>query len=317
MAPQRYKKNYEKIIAATSTPNTTSNRLSASKNSKSISPISSDRQESVLESDSSSSSESSELTDHSFQPYSLSPRPRETDNNRRHYHKLRQAPDASIMATFFILGFVIVGVFSYCLANMSKDEQDCDFISMKEIQEKFPTQSQYTFDAIVSGVNEVKIFNKPSIFLFLYKSDARQTVDNLVQVLARYASNNLNEDCKANPIILTISSLNTVNSKTDYGDIIARYKPILEEKTVMIVKNLDKIPGALAQAFHSICDEYSPLVPKSVIIFTIEVKDTSNKYKSDYEHVEHILRESWSDLDDDTFYPLLTRITSMVLQVQR
>lgn len=314
MAPQKYMKNYEKIIAATSTPNTTSNRLSASKNSKSISPISSDRQESGSESDSSSSSESGKSIDHSFQPHSSH---REPDNNTRHYHKLRQAPDASIMATFFILGFVIVGVFSYCLANMSKDEQNCDFVSMKEIQEKFPTQPQYTFDAIVSGVNEVKIFNKPSIFLFLYKSDARQTVDNLVQVLARYASNNLNEDCKANPIILTTSSLNTVNAKTDYGDIIARYKPILEEKTVMIVKNLDKIPGVLAQAFHSICDEHSPLVPKSVIIFTIEVKDTSNKYKSDYEHVEHILRESWSELDDDTFYPLLTRITSMVLQVQR
>uniref|UniRef100_A0A1Y1K189 Uncharacterized protein n=1 Tax=Photinus pyralis TaxID=7054 RepID=A0A1Y1K189_PHOPY len=309
MSSQRYRKNIRKGIPATSTPY---GRLSPNKSNKSISPILIHKQQaSDLESDSSSSSSdslSAPRIDRNFECESL---PRKNININKSQSNLKV--DTKYMPTVALCFVIVVGVFTITYAAMSSNNMECTFISIEEIQEKFPSQPQSTFNAIVSGVSEIKAFNKPSIFLFLYDSDTRQTINDLTLAIADYASGILNDDCTSNPIILTSSALST---KTDYGTIISTYKPDLEERKVMIVKNLNQIPGTNAQAFHSICDEYSPLVPKSLIMFTVEVKKSNKKYKSDYEHVEEILKESWSDLDDDIFYPLFTRITSMVLKVQ-
>ncbi|KAK4881959.1 hypothetical protein RN001_005278 [Aquatica leii] len=170
-----------------------------------------------------------------------------------------------------------------------------------EVQTKFPSQSKDTWDAISSGINEVKLFNKPSIYF--------------LQTVSRYASGILNDDYNTQPIVLTSNHLNTIKARSDYGYIINKYKPELEEKSVMVVKNLDKIPGEIAQAFHSMCDEISPLVPKAMFIFTIQIKNFTSE-KSDFELIEDILRRSWQDLDDDIFYPLVTRISSMVLRIE-
>lgn len=216
---------------------------------------------------------------------------------------------------FLLIGGTIAMIVGILGIRTFPNDMIINSTTLIEVQTKFPSQSKDTWDAISSGINEVKLFNKPSVFILLYNKEASETVDLFLQTVSRYASGILNDDYNTQPIVLTSNHLNTIKARSDYGYIINKYKPELEEKSVMVVKNLDKIPGEIAQAFHSMCDEISPLVPKAMFIFTIQIKNFTSE-KSDFELIEDILRRSWQDLDDDIFYPLVTRISSMVLRIE-
>jgi len=187
-------------------------------------------------------------------------------------------------------------------------------ISIEELKQHYPLQLEDTWIALESGIDEITSFNKPSVFLLLYKNEADRTVNKLLASIGKYATCNLNGNCETQPIILRSSDLSTADLKSDYGHVINKYKPELEKRAVMIVKNLDKVPGEVAQAFHSMCDEYTPLVDRTAFFFTMKVDSLENS-ETDLQLVEDILRRNWNDLEDDIFYPLFTRISSMVLKV--
>lgn len=217
--------------------------------------------------------------------------------------------------------FVILlagGLLSLVFPSTSESAESLHYdnkITIRDLRSNFPLQSEELWNALESGIQEVKNLNKPSVFLFLYEDEAEDTVNKILSDASKYAECILNRDCEVQPIILTSGNLNSEKAVTDYGYVINKYKSELECKSVMIVKDLDKVLGEVAQAFHSMCDEYTPLVKKTVFFFTMKVDNLRNILKSDVHIAEDILRSNWSNLDEDIFEPLFTRISSIVLRV--
>lgn len=113
--------------------------------------------------------------------------------------------------------------------------------------------------------------------------------------------------CSEDPLEIKPSDISTSDILEDYGRIISKYKDTLEKSGVMIIRNLEKIPGTAAQAFHSLCDEYNPVVNKALFLFTIEVPEIP-KQASHY--TRKYLGNKWTELDETKFAPLFTRISS-------
>jgi hypothetical protein len=210
----------------------------------------------------------------------------------------------SIVLAIFMLSWKVFDIVS---STLSKEM--CDLESIKE---KFPTQDDYFWIAFESGVHDVVQRNQPSTFILLYDEKGEVILQELVQQLSKYAICNIT-DCSNKPIVITDSELNSPDLLKDYGLLIQRYKEQLEKNGVMVVKNLENVRGISAQAFHSFCDQFTPLVDKSLFIFTMKVDELpgSNNMK----FVEEYFKNKWTDIKTDTLNALITRITNMVLEV--
>lgn len=187
-------------------------------------------------------------------------------------------------------------------------------ISLDDIKKEFPLQDQDFWLAVESGLNEVVRFEKPSIFLLMYKENGESTTDRLLTNISTYASCVLNKNCELKPIILSSDDLidNDV-LKEDGGYLLTTYKSELENVHVMIVKNLEKLPGHVATVLHSFCDEISPAVEKSVFFLTIKVPEFP---KMELSYIKNVLRGKWHDIKEDHFEPLFARISGMILSVK-
>ncbi|KAF5294609.1 hypothetical protein FQR65_LT10715 [Abscondita terminalis] len=309
--PVRKSKRIEEKMMATSTPNP-GLEWSSKYTEKNLSPILTHQNKPILcdECDSSECDCSDEWSQSEITSSVKSSKIKNHCTNEK-----LNIPVNSGLAYGSISALVVIGLTIVAIIYSHSTDVHINAITLKDFRDNFPGQSEDVWDAISSGIHEVKVLKKPSVFLLLYNYEASTTIDLFIHAVSRYASSILNEDSNNEAIILSSSNLNTVKAKSDYGYIISKYKPELEKRSIMIVKNLDKIPGAVAQAFHSICDEFTPLVGKSLIIFTMQVKSTTTN-KSDFEIVEDILKRSWRELDDDIFYPLFTRITSIILRIE-
>lgn len=155
-------------------------------------------------------------------------------------------------------------------------------------------------------------YNQPKTFMLLYSDDTVTTLNSMLTKLTDSAVCELT-GCSSDHLVLEGNSFVNHDISYDYGNIITENADKLIEKGVMVIKNLEKIPGRLAMVFHSLCDQYQPVVPKSLFIFTIKMESYP---KDKTEYVEKLLRNKWMDLSDDIFYPLFTRITNMIFIVQ-
>ncbi|CAG9575633.1 unnamed protein product [Danaus chrysippus] len=54
------------------------------------------------------------------------------------------------------------------------------------------------------------------------------------------------------------------------------YQKDVDERGVMLIKDVDDIPSHLAMAFHYYCDEFNPLVKKSAIFLTLNLAKCTN-----------------------------------------
>lgn len=147
----------------------------------------------------------------------------------------------------------------------------------------------------------------------MYNESTTATLEPLIGDLSKYAACEITS-CTSVPVFIEAYQFQRKNAPNDYGEIITRNKNDLTERGVMVVKNMETISGQSAMAFQSLCDEYQPFVPRALILFTLKI-DQNPKDKSKY--VEHILREKWSDLNDDLFFPLLTRLSNFIFIVQQ
>ncbi|KAJ8913607.1 hypothetical protein NQ315_013429 [Exocentrus adspersus] len=118
---------------------------------------------------------------------------------------------------------------------------------------------------------------------------------------------------EALPVMLEVADLRDTSILNDYGEVISRNKAKLEKNGVMIIKNLEKVPGVSAQAFHSLCDEFNPVVNEALFIFTMKVDEY---HENELKFVEEYLHSRWSDIKEDTFYALFTRIANIVLPIK-
>lgn len=210
------------------------------------------------------------------------------------------------------LAIILFSLFSVLLACWTYDAKES--FDLQSIKESFPTQDDDLWVAFESGVEDVVLRGRPSTFILLYEDEAREVMQELVYKLSKFAACNIT-DCEKEPIEITDAELNSARVLRDYGTVIEKYRHKLQEKGVMVIKNLENVRGTSAQAFHSFCDEFTPLVQKSLFIFTMKVDQlprTPNKMK----FIEEYFKRKWTDIRNDTFNALITRITSMVLEIK-
>ena len=85
----------------------------------------------------------------------------------------------------------------------------------------------------------------------------------------------------------------------------------------MTVHDFDQLRGSVAQVFHWFCDQYTPVIPKAVFQFTIKVDQIVAKHRL-IPLVDQILVDRWiEELNNDSLYPLIARVTGMVLFVNK
>jgi len=235
---------------------------------------------------------------------------------------------------YYILAF-IVGVIAVVIAwslgylpLTTKDTEKGKEISLKEaierIREEFPTQLENIWKEFSAGIKETKEGNptKPSVFMLLYETEEgtaiclAQKVGNMSTHLLK--DDNLLKGDKPNPLLI-IDGADLEHDETlveDYGNFLEEYRPKVEEQRAMIINNLHKISGTVAQSFHSFCDTVTPAVGKAVYLFTMKTSGVNNRHNPT-EVAEKELRKLWSDeLDEDRLNPLITRITEMTMMIR-
>lgn len=179
-------------------------------------------------------------------------------------------------------------------------------INVAELQQKYGPQEEDFWLSFQVLINETIQQNQPKSLLLLYREDS--SVESFLSDISSYAVCQISE-CSSIPVILEGNDFQKKEASYDYGNIITQNKKQLEKSGVMVVKNTERISGKMAQAFHSLCDEFQPVVPKALFLFSVKIdKHPSDKTK----HAEKLLRTKWNDLNDDLFYPLFTRISTLI-----
>jgi len=190
--------------------------------------------------------------------------------------------------------------------------------AIEHIREEFPTQLENIWKEFSAGIKETTegTPTKPSVFMLLYETE-EGTAICLAQKVGNMSTLLLKAD-KPNPLLI-IDGTDLEHNETlveDYGNLLEEYRPKVEEQRAMIINNLHKIPGTVAQSFHSFCDTVTPAVDKAVYLFTLKTSGVNNR-RNPTEVAEEELRKLWSDeLDEDRLSPLITRITDMTMMIR-
>lgn len=186
---------------------------------------------------------------------------------------------------------------------------------LMKLMKGYPNQKLNTWFAFGSGIEDVMIKNRTSTFLLLYTGSSKKIMRDIVKTVAQVAAEVLQdvEYVKA-PIELQSLELNK-NERylKDNGKFITDYRKKLEQTGVMVIHNLGLLNSEIAKTLHGICDEITPIVAKSVIILTAEVKDLNAG--KEVILAEKLLKESWKDIDNDILWALVSRLTGSVLKI--
>lgn len=188
-------------------------------------------------------------------------------------------------------------------------------MDIQNIRDEFPSQLNTTWQAFSAGIKVLQETpTKPSVFLLLHETE-EGTPACLAWKIGNISAHFLSA---ANPNPVVLDGANIEKNQTlaeDYGILLEEYRPMVEERSTMIVKDLHKIPGTVAQSFHSFCDTVKPFVDKAVYLFTMKasgVSHTDNPTKM----AEEELKKLWNgQLDEDKLMPLIVRITDCVLVI--
>jgi hypothetical protein len=190
---------------------------------------------------------------------------------------------------------------------------------IERIRETFPSQLENTWLAFSAGIKEAARGNptKPSTFMLLYDTEEGTSIC-LAQKVGSISTHFLNAS-KLHPLLI-IEGADLEHNETlaeDYGILLDEYRPKVEEQRTMIINNLHKIPGTVAQSFHSFCDVVTPAVNKAVYFFTLKASGVTSNRENPTEVAEEELRKLWGDkMDEDILNPLITRITDTTMIIK-
>jgi len=216
---------------------------------------------------------------------------------------------------------VIAVVMGYFWLQTTQDTEGGYKIFLKDgieqMREEFPSQLEHIWREFSAGIKATKqgTPTKPSVFMLLYETEERTAICLAQRV--GYISTHVLSSKKFNPLIIDGADLeHNETLAEDFGTLLEEYRPKLEEQRAMIIKNLHKIPGTVAQSFHTFCDTASPAVDKAVYLFTMKASGVNNRHNPT-EVAEEELRKLWRDeLDEDRLNPLITRITDMTMMIR-
>lgn len=208
------------------------------------------------------------------------------------------------LALVCIVAALAIGGALSKFTNIEKNNQ----ITIRDLHRNYPTQPEYTWRVIEAVINDVLKIEPihPAVFLFTYEQDDST---DMIHMIAKFASDKLGV---SHDHIVMDESDYTHPKADDYGYLIEKHRSDLDKRKVMVVKNLHKMPGKVAQYLHSFCDEYNPLVDRAVYILTLKV---DSYVKSELHTAEKVLNELWGDLKGDIRVALITRVTSTVIKI--
>jgi hypothetical protein len=187
-------------------------------------------------------------------------------------------------------------------------------MNIQHIRDEFPSQLNTMWQAFSAGIKDVQETpTKASVFLLLHETEDG-TPACLAWKIGNIAAHFLSAT-NPNPIVL--DGANIENNQTlaeDYGILLEEYGPMVKERRTMIVKDLHKISGNLAQSFHWLCDTVTPHIDKAIYLFTMKTSGVSHANDNLSEVAEKELQKLWSaQLDEDKLMPLIVRITDSVM----
>lgn len=230
----------------------------------------------------------------------------------------------SKLSTFVVWFAVIAGLFLVPYIpklfadnlNMTKPaEKNCTILL--KFKDSYPGLDELSWKLLKVGVEHVQkdIPPQPTVFFILHHNQrkAKTFADNIATSIHGCL------EAKDEPIILNENDLNTPENIEDYGSVISEYKPKLEQSNVMVVHDIQAVNGKVVEAFHTICDKETPMVPKSVIIFTYYTQTKPGSVTELYNFVEETLADLWKNEFShrhNKIQPLITRMTENVLHLK-
>jgi hypothetical protein len=188
-------------------------------------------------------------------------------------------------------------------------------MDIQNIRDEFPSQLKTTWRAFSAGIKRVQETpTKPSVFLLLHETE-EGTPACLAWKIGNISAHFLNAT-NPNPVVLDGANIERNQTLAeDSGILLTEYHPMLQERCTMIVKDLHKIPGIVAQSFHWFCDTVTPFVDKAIYLFTMKASGVSHA-DNPTKVAEEELKKLWNgQLDEDKLMPLIVRITHSVLVI--
>jgi hypothetical protein len=189
-------------------------------------------------------------------------------------------------------------------------------MDIQRIRDEFPSQLNTTWQAFSAGIKDVQETpTKPSVFLLLHETEGG-TPACLAWKIGNISAHFLSAK-NTDPVVLDGANIEKNQTLAeDYGILLDEYGPTVEERRTMIVKDLHKIPGIVAQSFHWFCDTVRPLVDKAIYLFTMKASGVSHAQHNPSRVAEKELRKLWNgQLHEDKLIPLIVRITDSVMVI--
>jgi len=188
---------------------------------------------------------------------------------------------------------------------------------IKNVSDEFPSQRRGTWRSFSSGIKDVpKDPEKPAVFLMLHDTEEETPACLAIKIgsIATWFLNATNSQ----PVVL--EGVDLEHNETlaeDYGVLLEEYRSKVLEQRAVIVNNLHRIPGKVAQSFHSFCDVEVPLVGKAVYLFTMKASGVNHSSDKPTSLAEEELRKLWSgQVDEDALMPLIIRITGTTMVIE-
>ncbi|CRK90402.1 CLUMA_CG004016, isoform A [Clunio marinus] len=199
-----------------------------------------------------------------------------------------------------IAGVVGIIIFYNCLTNNQnsngtiKAKLNCS--QFMDLTKNFPNQDKLLFKSLKIGIEGIVNSDpsKPSVFS-IFSTDSA-LINNLMEEVVKITKQCINQT--NDPINL---SKDEINEK-----LVTNYKDELSKRTIMIIRDVDKIAPGNVKVLHSFCDTYNPLVEKSIIFLTIHVPGSPKGKPIDY--IREHLNDQWESLADNVRNPLITRM---------
>uniref|UniRef100_A0A1B0G9N4 Uncharacterized protein n=1 Tax=Glossina morsitans morsitans TaxID=37546 RepID=A0A1B0G9N4_GLOMM len=210
----------------------------------------------------------------------------------------------------FVAGYAITAVcVSWCKTTVL-DRKNCSY---QDLEKQYTGLDPYVWVNLQSGIENIlnKATTKSANYLFIYDNG---DVQSIVKNMATHAAK-----CFNNSQPLAEMGKDDFNSKeviTDFGKIIERFKLIIKSSNVVLIVNLNEVPGETAEALHAICDTENPIREDLVVFLTLRMPTIENEKVQ--EKVEEELEKMWgSKLTHYKLGALITRVADTIINLQQ
>ncbi|XP_058462780.1 uncharacterized protein LOC131437443 [Malaya genurostris] len=186
-----------------------------------------------------------------------------------------------------------------------------------QLASKYPTIDQLTWKILNVSVNRAIYHDpgEPATFIFLYNSSVNG--EALLEDVTGITSKCFGD---RKPIHLESKYFRKTEIIQNPNIFFEQYQTRLKEEGILVVRDLDQIPGSAAQVFFTICDSVESLINKAVIFFTINISHQPTSVikskRNPTQIAEDILKQIWStDLNSNELNPLVVRLTENVFKI--